>query len=147
MAKAKQIESMGISKLMPKVESRIYATGRRKSASARVWIAKGSGMIFVNGREIQDYFRSPILRMDINRPFAVTNSVDMFDVWCTVKGGGPTGQAGAVRLGISRALDKDATENHNPLHKSKLLKRDPRKVERKKYGLRKARRRPQFSKR
>jgi len=136
-----------ISKVLPKVEARSYATGRRKTAAARVWISKGKGRIFVNGLPLDTYFVSPILRMVINQPFTTTNSVDMYDVYCTVKGSGTTGQAGAIRHGISRALDKDNNEFHDALHHKGLLTRDPRKVERKKYGLKKVRKRFQFSKR
>ena len=126
---------------------RTYGTGRRKDAVARVWITRGSGKITVNGKELGVYFARPVLRMIINQPFATLNRVGNFDVNCTVVGGGLSGQAGAVRLGISRALDKYDTEFHKSLRTGGFLTRDPRVVERKKYGKRKARRSFQFSKR
>jgi len=126
---------------------RTYGTGRRKDAVARVWITRGSGKITVNGRDVVKYFARPVLRMIINQPFATINSVGNFDVTCNVEGGGLSGQAGAVRLGISRALDKYDTTFHKPLRSGGFLTRDSRVVERKKYGKRKARRSFQFSKR
>jgi small subunit ribosomal protein S9 len=135
-----------ISKVMtPKARS--YSTGRRKSAAARVWIAKGKGRIFINGKEIEKYLVRPVLRMIVNQPFVATNSVGLYDVWCTVEGSGTSGQAGAIRHGISRALDIDNPELHDTLRQGGFLTRDSRKVERKKYGFKKARRRFQFSKR
>lgn len=127
--------------------NKVYATGRRKEASARVWIAKGSGKIVVNGKEINKYFTRPVLRMLINQPFAATNTAGQYDVLCTVAGSGLSGQAGAIRHGISRALDKADTSLHIILRSNGFLTRDSRKVERKKYGRAKARRRFQFSKR
>lgn len=126
---------------------RTYGTGRRKDAVARVWVTRGSGKITVNGKELSVYFARPVLRMIINQPFAVLNRSGNFDVNCTVVGGGLSGQAGAVRLGISRALDAYDTEFHKPLRTGGFLTRDARVVERKKYGRKKARRSFQFSKR
>ncbi len=134
----------------PKVDSlgRSYATGKRKDAVARVWIKKGKGKITVNGKPIETYFARPVLRMIINQPFEATKSEGAFDVTVTVKGGGLSGQAGAVRHGISKALDLyNPTENHTVLRREGFLTRDSRVVERKKYGRAKARRRFQFSKR
>jgi small subunit ribosomal protein S9 len=126
---------------------RSYATGKRKNAVARVWIKPGNGKIGVNGRESPIYFARPVLRMIINQPFVATNRLGQFDVMCTVKGGGLSGQAGAVRHGISRALTH-YEPGLRPLLKSQgFLTRDSRVVERKKYGKHKARRRPQYSKR
>ncbi len=126
---------------------RAYATGRRKDASARVWIKMGSGKITVNGVDIEKYFTRPVLRMIINQPFEVTNRVGQFDVVVTVTGGGLSGQAGAVRHGLSRCLDNFEPELHTALKRAGFLTRDPRVVERKKYGKAKARRSYQFSKR
>lgn len=137
-------------KKAPKADSNIlrtYGTGRRKDAVARVWITRGSGKITVNGKEFAEYFARPVLRMIINQPFAALNRAGNFDVHCTVKGGGLSGQAGAVRLGISRALDVYDTEYHKVLRVGGFLTRDARVVERKKYGRKKARRSFQFSKR
>lgn len=124
-----------------------YGTGRRKTSVARVWVKRGNGKITVNGRDVVQYFARPVLRMVINQPFAALDRVGNFDVECTVVGGGLSGQAGAVRLGISRALDEYDTEFHKQLRKGRFLTRDSRVVERKKYGRRKARRSFQFSKR
>lgn len=126
---------------------RTYGTGRRKDATARVWITRGSGKIMVNGKEAAEYFARPVLRMIINQPFGAINRAGNFDVNCTVAGGGLSGQAGAVRLGISRALDIYDTEYHKVLRTGGFLTRDSRVVERKKYGRKKARRSFQFSKR
>ncbi len=126
---------------------RAYATGRRKDASARVWIKAGSGKITVNGKDVEAYFARPVLRMLINQPFAVTNRAGQFDVVATVAGGGLSGQAGALRHGISRCLDNYEPELHTSLKRAGFLTRDPRVVERKKYGKAKARRSYQFSKR
>lgn len=128
-------------------ELRTYGTGRRKDAVARVWVQRGNGKIIVNGKDVSEYFARPVLRMIINQPFATLDRVGNFDVLCTVKGGGLSGQAGAVRLGISRALDKYDTEFHSSLRRGGFLTRDSRVVERKKYGRAKARRSFQFSKR
>lgn len=128
-------------------QGRAYATGRRKDAVARVWIKPGRGVITVNGREFERYFARPVLRMVINQPFEVAAREGQYDVVCTVKGGGLSGQAGAVRHGISRALTLYEPELRGPLKKEGFLTRDSRTVERKKYGRAKARRSFQFSKR
>jgi small subunit ribosomal protein S9 len=126
---------------------RAYATGKRKNAVARVWIKPGTGRIDVNGRESPIYFARPVLRMLINQPLVTANRLGQFDVWCTVNGGGLSGQAGAVRHGISQALTC-YEPGLRPLLKSQgFLTRDSRVVERKKYGKHKARKRPQYSKR
>jgi small subunit ribosomal protein S9 len=124
-----------------------YGTGRRKNAVARVWLKRGNGKITVNGRELEVYFARPVLRMVINQPFAAVDRVGNFDITCTVLGGGLSGQAGAVRLGISRALDAYDAIFHKALRQGGFLTRDSRVVERKKYGHKKARRSFQFSKR
>lgn len=126
---------------------RSYATGRRKDAVARVWIKPGKGVVTVNGRTSENYFPRPVLRMMINQPFQVTNREGQFDVICTVSGGGLSGQAGAVRHGISQALTHFEPDLRSILKKGGFLTRDSRVVERKKYGRRKARRSFQFSKR
>ncbi|ABC22951.1 30S ribosomal protein S9 [Rhodospirillum rubrum] len=128
-------------------QGRSYATGRRKDAVARVWIKAGSGRITVNGRELENYFPRPVLRMVINQPFVVTNTTNQFDVVCTVTGGGLSGQAGALRHGISRALTYFDPDMRPALKAEGFMTRDPRTVERKKYGRAKARRSFQFSKR
>jgi len=126
---------------------RAYATGKRKNAVARVWIKPGNGKVEVNGRDSPIYFARPVLRMLINQPLVATTRLSQFDVWCTVKGGGLSGQAGAVRHGISQALTR-YEPGLRPLLKSQgFLTRDSRVVERKKYGKAKARRSFQFSKR
>ena len=124
-----------------------YATGRRKKSVARVWLKKGSGNIHVNGKIMVDYFKKQNLQMAITRPFAVAKRQNEFDVRCSVKGGGLTGQAGAIVHGISRAIVEFEPELKPTLKKLKLTTRDSRAVERKKYGHRKARRSFQFSKR
>ena len=124
-----------------------YGTGRRKNAIARVWLKRGNGKITVNGKEFETYFARPVLRMIINQPFKLIDRIGNFDISCTVVGGGLSGQAGAVRLGISRALDSYDEIFHKPLRKGGFLTRDSRVVERKKYGHKKARRSFQFSKR
>jgi len=126
---------------------RAYATGKRKDAVARVWIKPGSGKITVNGREEVTYFARPVLRMLIAQPFEVAERVDQYDVIATVKGGGLSGQAGAVRHGISKALTYYEPGLRPALKKGGFLTRDSRVVERKKYGKAKARRSFQFSKR
>lgn len=126
---------------------RAYGTGRRKDATARVWVKRGSGKIVVNGKTLEQYFARPVLRMIINQPFAVLDSQNKFDVVVTVLGGGLSGQAGAVRHGISRALDAYDPSFRPVLRKSGFMTRDSRVVERKKYGRAKARRSFQFSKR
>lgn len=133
----------------PKIDAqgRSYATGKRKNAIARVWIKPGKGQIIVNGRSSSQYFARPVLQMMIAQPMEVANRTGQFDVWCTVSGGGLSGQAGAVRHGISRALTYFEPDLRPALKHSGFLTRDSRVVERKKYGQRKARRRFQFSKR
>jgi small subunit ribosomal protein S9 len=126
---------------------RSYATGKRKNAVARVWIKPGSGKIEVNGRDSPVYFARPVLRMLLNQPFVVTDRLGQFDVWCTVNGGGLSGQAGAVRHGISKALTYYEPGLRPVLKHGGFLTRDSRVVERKKYGKAKARRSFQFSKR
>ena len=124
-----------------------YGTGRRKSSVARVYIKPGTGKITINKRDIDDYFGLETLKVIVRQPFAATDTVNKFDVNVTVKGGGYTGQAGAIRHGLSRAL-LQYDENLRPqLKKAGFLTRDPRMKERKKYGLKAARRAPQFSKR
>ena len=128
-------------------QGRSYATGKRKTSIARVWIKPGNGKFLVNGREGNKYFARPVLQMLLDQPFEVTSRKSQYDVWCTVKGGGLSGQAGAVRHGISKALVAYEPDLHLPLKKGGFLTRDAREVERKKYGQPKARRRFQFSKR
>jgi len=124
-----------------------YATGRRKKSIAKVWLKKGSGNIHVNGKKMVDYFKKLNLQVSIFRPLTIVKRENEFDVRCSVKGGGLTGQAGAIILGIARALVKFEPELKSTLKKEKLTTRDSRAVERKKYGHRKARRSFQFSKR
>ena len=124
-----------------------YATGRRKKSIARVWLKKGSGNIFVNGKKMVDYFQKPNLQIAICRPLTITKRENEFDVKCSVKGGGLTGQAGAIIHGLSRAIVEFEPDLKPTLKKEKLTTRDSRAVERKKYGHRKARRSFQFSKR
>jgi small subunit ribosomal protein S9 len=126
---------------------RAYATGRRKDAVARVWLKPGSGKITVNGRDQEIYFARPTLRLVINQVFGVTEREGQYDVVCTVKGGGLSGQAGAVKHGISQALTKYEPVLRPPVKAAGFLTRDSRVVERKKYGRAKARRSFQFSKR
>lgn len=128
-------------------QGRAYGTGRRKLSSSRVWVKKGNGKITINGKDITAYFGRPVLRMIVNQVFAKTNTVDQFDVDCTVKGGGLSGQAGAILHGLARALDKYNPELHKTLRKEGFLTRDSRAVERKKPGRPKARKSFQFSKR
>ena len=124
-----------------------YATGRRKTSSARVFLKKGTGKIKVNNKELDAYIVDPTRRQLVHQPFEVTGTKGQFDAFVTVKGGGLSGQAGALRHGISRALSGVDEANRSPLKKAGLLTRDPRMVERKKYGLHKARKATQFSKR
>ena len=128
-------------------QGRAYATGRRKDAVARVWLKPGSGKIIVNGRDQEVYFARPTLRLIINQVFDVTDRRGQYDVVCTVTGGGLSGQAGAVRHGISTALTRYEPALRSAVKKEGFLTRDPRVVERKKYGRAKARRSFQFSKR
>lgn len=124
-----------------------YGTGRRKTSSARVFLRPGTGAITVNHREFEDYFPTDILRMQVRRPLRLTESTERFDILATVAGGGVNGQAGAIRLGIARALVGFDTELRKALKKDGLLTSDSRIKERKKYGLAGARKRFQFSKR
>ncbi|KTT74866.1 30S ribosomal protein S9 [Sphingomonas sanguinis] len=126
---------------------RAYATGRRKDAVARVWLKPGSGKITINGRDQEVYFARPTLRLVINQVFGITEREGQYDVICTVKGGGLSGQAGAVKHGISQALTKFEPVLRAPVKAAGFLTRDSRTVERKKYGRAKARRSFQFSKR
>ena len=126
---------------------RAYATGRRKDAVARVWLKPGSGKIVVNGREQEVYFARPTLRLVINQPFDIADRRDQYDVEVTVKGGGLSGQAGAVKHGIAQALSRYEPALRTLVKQAGFLTRDPRVVERKKYGRAKARRSFQFSKR
>ena len=124
-----------------------YGTGRRKSSVARVRLVPGTGDITINGKNIDEYFGLETLKLIVNQPFGVTSTAGKFDIICTVKGGGLSGQAGAIRHGLARAL-LQADETYRPLlKKAGFLTRDPRMKERKKYGLKGARRAPQFSKR
>ena len=126
---------------------RAYATGKRKNAVARVWIKPGSGKITVNGRDVEVYFARPVLRMILAQPFVVAKRTGQYDLVVSVAGGGLSGQAGAVRHGLAKALTHYEPELRSPLKKEGFLTRDSRVVERKKYGKRKARRSFQFSKR
>ena len=124
-----------------------YATGRRKRSVARVWVKKGSGIIHVNGLKMNEYFKRPIHQIIVTRPLEISEASTSYDVKCSVKGGGLSGQAGAIILGISKALIAQDSNFKKNLKKDKLTTRDSRVVERKKYGHRKARRSFQFSKR
>jgi len=126
---------------------RAYATGKRKDAVARVWLTPGGGRILVNGKEFSEYFARPVLQMIVQQPVVAANRTGQYDVKATVSGGGLSGQAGALRHGISRALTNYEPELRTVLKRGGFLTRDPRVVERKKYGRRKARRSFQFSKR
>ncbi|AAU03708.1 30S ribosomal protein S9 [Rickettsia typhi] len=127
--------------------SQFYATGKRKNAIARVWLKVGKGKIVVNNKILNQYFPSETYIKTILQPFLLTKTIDQYDVICTVRGGGISGQKGAILHGISKALDKSAPCFHAILRKGGLLTRDSRVVERKKYGQRKARKKTQFSKR
>jgi small subunit ribosomal protein S9 len=133
----------------PKIDAlgRSYATGRRKESTARVWVKRGSGKIQINGKDMNSYFARPVLQMLLNFVFEVTDRKDQFDVMATVKGGGLSGQAGAVRHGLSRALTLFEPDLRKPLKVAGMLTRDSRVVERKKYGRAKARKSFQFTKR
>jgi small subunit ribosomal protein S9 len=133
----------------PKIDAqgRAYGTGRRKNAIARVWVKPGNGRVVVNGRDQTEYFARPVLRLIVRQPFEAAGRVDQYDVICTVTGGGLSGQAGAVRHGISRALINFEPALRGALKQGGFLTRDSRVVERKKYGRAKARRSFQFSKR
>jgi len=142
-------EAVAAAPVEPKIDNlgRSYATGRRKDAAARVWVKRGTGQMKINGRDVSEYFARPVLQMILAQPFEVTERVGEFDVIATVKGGGLSGQAGAVRHGISRALTLFEPGLRPALKAGGFLTRDPRVVERKKYGKAKARRSFQFSKR
>ena len=124
-----------------------YGTGRRKKSVARVRLFPGNGAITINGRTIDDYFGLETMKLIVNQPFGVTGTAGKFDIVCTVTGGGFSGQAGAIRHGVARALLQSDAELRTVLKKAGFLTRDPRMKERKKYGLKAARRAPQFSKR
>jgi small subunit ribosomal protein S9 len=122
-------------------------TGRRKRAVARVRLRPGTGVVTVNGRELENYFPTPTHRMILSEPLRLTNTAEVYDVDCSIHGGGVSGQAGALRMGIARALNELDPELRSQLKKAGLLTRDDRKKESKKYGLKKARKAPQYSKR
>ena len=130
-----------------KAAEKYYGTGRRKKSIARVYIMPGKGNITINKRDIDEYFGLETLQVVVRQPLVALNATDKFDVIVTVKGGGTTGQAGAIRHGLARALVKEDADNRQILKKEGYLTRDPRMKERKKYGLKAARRAPQFSKR
>ena len=132
---------------MAKNKVQYFGTGRRKSSVARVILTAGTGVFTVNGRTFEDYIPSPAVRLDVLQPLALTESEGKFDISVNVNGGGISGQAGAIRLGITRALLEVNVELRKVLKPAGLITRDPRAKERKKYGLKKARRAPQFSKR
>ena len=133
---------------MAKSEKIVYAgTGRRKSSIARVRLVEGSGKITINGKDIDEFFGLETLKVIVRQPLTVTNTTDKYDVICSVQGGGFTGQAGAIRHGLARALNEANSEYRPALKSNGFLTRDPRMKERKKYGLKKARKAPQFSKR
>jgi small subunit ribosomal protein S9 len=128
-------------------KERAYATGKRKNSIARVWIKRGNGEIKINGKALDKYFSRPVLQMIVNQPLDVVKADNSYEIMASVKGGGLSGQAGAIRHGISKALSLYDQSNRPPLKKVGFLTRDPRVVERKKAGLAKARRSYQFSKR
>ena len=135
---------------MPKAKTDkivFYGTGRRKSSIARVRLVEGKGAITINGKNIDEYLGTETLKVIVRQPLTATNTTDKYDVICKVQGGGFTGQAGAIRLGIARALLEANSEYRPTLKSAGFLTRDPRMKERKKYGLKKARKAPQFSKR
>ena len=129
------------------IKQRAYATGRRKNSIARVWLKRGNGEIKINGKTLEKYFSRPVLQMIVNQPLSIIQGEDIYEIMATVKGGGLSGQAGAIRHGISKALSLYDGSNRPALKKVGFLTRDPRVVERKKSGLAKARRSYQFSKR
>jgi small subunit ribosomal protein S9 len=128
-------------------EAQHYGTGRRKTSTARVYVTSGKGQIRVNDRSLDEYFGRETARMVVRQPLEVVEAADRFDVFVTVRGGGGSGQAGAIRHGIARALVQYDETLRQPLRRAGFLTRDAREVERKKVGLRKARKRPQYSKR
>jgi len=136
-----------VAKSKSEEKTQFCATGRRKKSIARVRLLAGTGKIIINNKSIDEYFGLETLKVIVNQPLNLTNTASKYDVFCTVNGGGYTGQAGAIRHGISRALIKANEELRPSLKSSGFLTRDPRMKERKKYGLKKARKAPQFSKR
>ena len=142
-----EIASKKVEKIKLDFKDSKYATGRRKKSIARVWVKKGSGKIYVNGKQMQDYFKRPVHQILVVRPLNEINASAEYDVKCNVTGGGLSGQAGAIIHGLSRALVSIDNNLKKTLKKNKLVTRDSRKVERKKYGRKKARRSFQFSKR
>lgn len=149
LSKLNQTEESASIEREPKIDKlgRSYSTGRRKESTARVWVKRGTGKITINGKDMPLYFARPVLQMQLNFVFDVTERKDQFDVIATVKGGGLSGQAGAVRHGLSRALSLFEPDLRKPLKTAGMLTRDSRVVERKKYGRAKARKSFQFSKR
>ena len=149
LSKLNQNEESPIIEREPKIDKlgRSYSTGRRKESTARVWVKRGTGKIQINGKDMLSYFARPVLQMQLNFVFDVTERKDQFDVIATVKGGGLSGQAGAVRHGLSRALTLFEPDLRKSLKSAGMLTRDSRVVERKKYGRAKARKSFQFSKR
>lgn len=149
LSKLNQTEESSSIEREPKIDKlgRSYSTGRRKESTARVWVKRGTGKITINGKDMPLYFARPVLQMQLNFVFDVTERKDQFDVIATVKGGGLSGQAGAVRHGLSRALSLFEPDLRKPLKVAGMLTRDSRVVERKKYGRAKARKSFQFSKR
>ncbi len=149
MGMAAATSSTATAPAKPKLDAkgRAYATGRRKNATSRVWVKRGKGKITVNGKPIETYFARPVLRMLVQQPLVTANRATEIDIDCTVSGGGLSGQAGAVRHGLARALTYFEPDLRSILKKAGFLTRDPRMVERKKYGHPKARRSFQFSKR
>jgi small subunit ribosomal protein S9 len=149
LSKLNQTEESSLIEREPKIDKlgRSYSTGRRKESTARVWVKRGTGKITINGKDMPLYFARPVLQMQLNFVFDVTERKDQFDVIATVKGGGLSGQAGAVRHGLSRALSLFEPDLRKPLKVAGMLTRDSRVVERKKYGRAKARKSFQFSKR
>lgn len=143
----KEQKASGSREKVVDAQGRSYATGKRKDAIARVWLKPGRGRVVINGREEEIYFKRAVLRMMIHQPFKVVERIGQYDVMCTLAGGGLSGQAGALRHGISRALVAYEPDLRTPLKRAGFLTRDSRTVERKKYGQPKARRRFQFSKR
>ena len=149
LSKLNQTEESALIEREPKIDKlgRSYSTGRRKESTARVWVKRGTGKITINGKDMPLYFARPVLQMQLNFVFDVTERKDQFDVIATVKGGGLSGQAGAVRHGLSRALSLFEPDLRKPLKVAGMLTRDSRVVERKKYGRAKARKSFQFPKR
>ncbi|MDA9674286.1 30S ribosomal protein S9 [Alphaproteobacteria bacterium] len=149
LSKLNQNEESSSIEREPKIDKlgRSYSTGRRKESTARVWVKRGTGKITINGKDMPLYFARPVLQMQLNFVFDVTERKNQFDVIATVKGGGLSGQAGAVRHGLSRALSLFEPDLRKPLKVAGMLTRDSRVVERKKYGRAKARKSFQFSKR